>query len=153
MYRFIHLQPKILSKERIRDRWSSIVRTPLSFPLSSLRLSSSPHSFPRSFPYREHDIFLSLFKTYTLSFISITTRSESSVSRIDNEESFDLQWQKSDSTFFSFFKVICDDIDRIFRYRVISPSNRIINFQIIVKNLFFFFLIVLNTLDILSLAK
>lgn len=55
--------------------------------------------------------------------------------------------------FFSFFKVICDDIDRIFRYRVISPSNRIINFQIIVKNLFFFFLIVLNTLDILSLAK
>lgn len=152
MYRFIHLQPKILSKERIRDRWSSIVRTSFfpSFVPSPFIISSFLSTLV---PYREHDIFLSLFKTYTLSFISITTRSESSVSRIDNEESFDLQWQKSDSTFFSFFKVICDDIDRIFRYRVISPSNRIINFQIIVKNLFFFFLIVLNTLDILSLAK
>lgn len=138
MYRFIHLQPKILSKERIRDRWSSIVRTSFfpSFVPSPFIISSFLSTLV---PYREHDIFLSLFKTYTLSFISITTRSESSVSRIDNEESFDLQWQKSDSTFFSFFKVICDDIDRIFRYRVISPSNRIINFQIIVKNLFFFF--------------
>lgn len=152
MYRFIHLQPKILSKERIRDRWSSIVRTSFfpSFVPSPFIISSFLSTLV---PYREHDIFLSLFKTYTLSFISITTRSESSVSRIDNEESFDLRLTKKWFDIFSFFKVICDDIDRIFRYRVISPSNRIINFQIIVKNLFFFFLIVLNTLDILSLAK
>lgn len=138
MYRFIHLQPKILSKERIRDRWSSIVRTSFfpSFVPSPFIISSFLSTLV---PYREHDIFLSLFKTYTLSFISITTRSESSVSRIDNEESFDLRLTKKWFDIFSFFKVICDDIDRIFRYRVISPSNRIINFQIIVKNLFFFF--------------
>lgn len=138
MYRFIHLQPKILSKERIRDRWSSIVRTSFfpSFVPSPFIISSFLSTLV---PYREHDIFLSRFKTYTLSFISITTRSESSVSRIDNEESFDLRLTKKWFDIFSFFKVICDDIDRIFRYRVISPSNRIINFQIIVKNLFFFF--------------
>lgn len=48
---------------------------------------------------------------------------------------------------FSFFKVICDDNRSIFRYRVISPSKRIINFPIIVKNFFFFFFFFRNPVE------
>lgn len=152
MYRFIHLQPKILSKERIRDRWSSIVRTsffpsfvPSPFIISSFLSTLLPLSRTRYIPFSFQNLHTFVHFYYnSFRILRFEDRQRRKFRSPMTKKWFDI---------FSFFKVICDDIDRIFRYRVISPSNRIINFQIIVKNLFFFFLIVLNTLDILSLAK
>lgn len=110
MYRY-HLQPKILSKERIRDRWSSIEQT--SF-FSSLRL----FFLSTLVPY--YDLYFLLF--LNLHFVHFYYNLVS----IDNKESFNLR-----------FFILQSDMWRyrsIFRYRVIK-----LLISKLLSRIFFFF--------------
>lgn len=76
MYRY-HLQPKILSKERIRDRWSSIEQTSFFLSLRLFFLSTLV-------PY--YDLYFLLF--LNLHFVHFYYNLVS----IDNKESFNLRF-------------------------------------------------------------